>query len=130
MTCSEIYPLINTRQWIAILGASLVQISEVYTHSPFAIYLLNHYHIGKPIQIMDFSNKLCCNQLLDHILNSIVSLGGEYSFLLLHKFRGGTYIQAVGYDFRIYTWRILMTPSKHINVLFQKTDEVLLNLLF
>ena len=30
----------------------------------------------------------------------------------------------MGNDTRIYNWHVLMTPSKHINALFQKTDEV------
>ena len=56
--------------------------------------------------------------------------GGEYPFLLSHRLRGGTYIQTVGNDTRIYTQYILMTPSKHINTLPQETDEILLSLLF
>ena len=56
--------------------------------------------------------------------------GGEYPFLLSHRLRGGTYIQTVGNDTRIYTQYILMTPSKHINALFKKTDEVLFSFLF
>ena len=78
---------------------------------------------------MDFSNKLSCNQLLDLVLNGIVSLGGDHSFLLPHKLKGGTYIQTMGNDTRIYTRHVLMSPSKYINVLFQKTNEVLLNVL-
>ena len=92
MTCSRVHQLINTRQWIAILGVGFVYIGEVYTHSPFAISLLDYYYIGQPVWIINPSNKLYYSQLLNLFFNGIVCLRGKHTFLLSYRLRGRIYI--------------------------------------
>ena len=89
---SGIYQLVNARQWVAILGASLIQIGKVYTHSSLTICLLDHYYIGQPVWIINLSNELRYDQLLHFFFNSIVSLRSKHPFILSYKLRGRIHI--------------------------------------
>ena len=92
MTRSWVHQLINMWQWVAILWASLIQIGEVHSYSPFSISLPNHHHVSQPIRVINFLNKFHRSQLLDFFLNSIILLKSKDSFLLKVKLEGRMYI--------------------------------------
>ena len=54
-----VYEEVNTREWVAVLGARFVQVSEVYTHPPLAIRFFDHHYIGQPFRIIYLSNEIC-----------------------------------------------------------------------
>ena len=89
---SGVYQLVIAWQRVTILRESLVYVSEIYAHSPLAVCLFDHCHIGQSIRIVHVSNKLCHNQLLNFIFYSIISLRGKHPLLLSHWLGGRTYI--------------------------------------
>ena len=67
---------------MAIFGAGLTEVREVYTHSPFFIDLFNHDDVRQPIGVVHFSDEICLKQLSYFLGNGFVQLLSEYSFLL------------------------------------------------
>ena len=51
MTYSDIHQLIYLRHRERILGASFVQICEIYTYSPFFTFLLYYHRVGQPVRV-------------------------------------------------------------------------------
>ena len=61
VACGCIYQLIYLRHQEQIFWASFIQISEVYTNSPFSALLLYHYSVSQPLRIKNF---LDCSRFL------------------------------------------------------------------
>ena len=76
---------LNLQEWIAILRAGFVQVSEVLTHSPLAVCFFDHYHVNQPLWVVYFSYEIYFQQLANFFSHGFISFLGEDSFLLPHK---------------------------------------------
>ena len=56
MSYCHIHQEINSGQWIAILGAGLIKVSEVYAQSPLLVAFPNQYNVGQLVRILDFAD--------------------------------------------------------------------------
>ena len=124
MASHRVYQLINSWQWVTILGTCFVQVSEIYAHSPLATCFLHHHHIGQPIWVIDFLNELCRGQFLKLFLDYLISLRSEYPFLLANRLKKGVHVQSMSNHTWIDSRHVVMTPCKHVNTLSQELDEV------
>ena len=108
MTRSWVHQLVNAWQRIAIPRASLVQISEVHTHPPFAVSLLDHHHINQPVWVINFSDKFCCGQLLNFFFNGIISFRANSIFFwhtsLEEEYTFKRWVMTLGWILGMSSW--------------------------
>ena len=71
MTYSDIHQLIYLRHRERILGASFIQICEVYTYPPLPILLFHYHRIGQPFRVKHLFNSLGQIKFDHFVLNSI-----------------------------------------------------------
>ena len=45
-------------EWIVVLGACFVQVSEIYTYSSLVIRFFYHDYVGQPFKVVDFSDEI------------------------------------------------------------------------
>ena len=89
MSYCRVYQDVNLREGVAILGARLVQVCEVYTHPPFPIGFFNHQYIGQPVGVVHFPNEFYILQYADFFQYSSVSFLGKHSLLLTDRGKEG-----------------------------------------
>jgi hypothetical protein len=109
-------------QWerVVILRASLVQICEVYAHSPLAILLRHHHNIGEPIKALHFPDYSCIKQVLDFSLRSLLPFFGHGSKALPHWLELRINIEYMLHDIPANTLQISRRPGKDILVISEK----------
>ena len=83
MTHRCIYGLVYLRHREEIFWASLIQIYEVHTHSPFSVLLLHHHSTGQPFRVEHFLDSPCLLKFYHPISNSICMFLGWAPRLLL-----------------------------------------------
>jgi hypothetical protein len=49
---------INAGEREAVFGTSLIEVGEIYAHSPFAVRFLYQDHIGQPFRVMNLLYEL------------------------------------------------------------------------
>ena len=59
MASRRVHEEVDVREWITILWACLVQVSEVDVYSPLAVCFFDHDYIGQPFEVVDFPNEIC-----------------------------------------------------------------------
>ena len=115
------------RERVAILGECLVQVGEIYTHSPLAICFFDHDYIGQPLRVVDFPNEICFQQFA-HLFNyDFVSFLGEDFFLLSDQRERQVYIEPVDHGIRTNPWHVLMTPNKDVPIVLQEKGKIFAN---
>ena len=71
-----IYQLVYLRQRERIFWIGFVQVCEIYTHSPFSIFLFYHHGVGQPFGVEHFLNSPCLLKLPHLVSNSIRMIFG------------------------------------------------------
>ena len=106
-----------------ILWTNFIQIYEVHTHPPFSILLFYFHSIGQPLRVKDFFN---CSSLF-----KLVYLHPYYLCMLFRRsprrlspwYHTGIHIQQVTNKLEINPRNIISTPSKDVNIIFQKLHQ-------
>ena len=71
MAYSGIHQLIYLRHKERILGASFIQVCEVYTYPPLHILLFHYHHIGQPFRVEHFLNSPSLLKFVHFLIDSI-----------------------------------------------------------
>ena len=77
---------IYAREWVGILGTSLVQINKVDTHPPLPISLLNQHNICHPLKVLDLPYVASIQELLSLFSDDEMLIYIEFSSPLNHRF--------------------------------------------
>ena len=85
----------DVREWIVVFWAWLIQVNEVYAHSPLTVRFFYHDHVGQPFRVVDFSDEICLQQLAYLFSYDFVPFLGEDLLLMLDRRGGRAYIEIV-----------------------------------
>jgi len=64
------WPKVASTSW-SILETGLVEISEVHTHSPLAIFLFDNHYIAQPLRIENFFDSPSLLKLVNFFFDCI-----------------------------------------------------------
>ena len=128
MSGGGVYQLINYGQGKTVLRAGLIKICEIDTHSPLSFCFLDHDHVGQPLRVVNFPNKIGSKQFIYFVHYCFVSFGGKDSSSLLDGLLFWVNVQAMLDEACWDPWHILVAPSKYIEVIFQEVNDPFLHL--
>ena len=66
MSHRGVHQLVNSRNGEGVSWVDFVQVSEIQAHSPFPIFLFNHYYVGQPLGIENLLDGSSLLQLVYH----------------------------------------------------------------
>ena len=98
MTCGSVHELVNSGNQEGVLWACFVEVCLVNADPPFSIWFFNHNYICKPFGVVNFPDKLGCEQLPNLFIYGCVSFWIELSALLNDWFVRGIHVEPMDYD--------------------------------
>jgi hypothetical protein len=84
---------INAGKREAIFGAGLIEVGEIYAHSPFAVRFFHQDHIGQPFRVMNLFYELSLQELLNLHSYCFDPFGCKLPSLLLYWLGVRVYVQ-------------------------------------
>ena len=115
----EIYP----RQREIVLWACFVDVSEVDTESPLAIFFFDEYDVGQKLKILYLPDRSLLEEFADLLIDGFLSLWHEAPPLLLDRFEGWADVQPMSYYCRVNSSHVRLLPCEDVLVLSQKLGE-------
>ena len=122
----EVYP----RQWETFLWACPVDVNEVDTESPLAIFFFDEYDVGQPLRILYLPDRSCLEEFANLLINGFLSLWREAPPLLFDRFEGWADVQPMSYHYRVNSSHVRLLPCEDVFVLSQKLSEEALEVFY
>ena len=85
MACCGAYDEVDPRQREAVLWACFVDVNEVDTESPLAIYFFDEYDVSQLLRILHLPDCSCLEEFTDLLVDGFLSFWLEAPPLLLEK---------------------------------------------
>lgn len=86
---SYINQLINGRKWVRILRTSIVEICVINTDYPLPVGFFDQNDMGQPFQILQRAYEISFKQLINHLIDSRLTLWSVVTVFLLGWFSIG-----------------------------------------
>lgn len=99
-----------------VFRASLVEICEVDTDSPFAVFLLYDHDVRESVGIFYFSDLPSFEEIVDLVIDHLVSLWSELSALLFDGFKRRVDVEFVRNDVGVDANHVFVRPGKTVGV--------------
>ena len=88
MVYCGVHDLVDPWQREAVLWACFVDVGEVDTESPLAIYFFDEYYVSQPLRILHLLDRSCLEEFADLLVDGFLSFRCEAPPLLLDRFEG------------------------------------------
>ena len=85
MSYCRVYQDVNPQEGVAIIGAHLFQVHEVYTHPSFPVGFFYYHYISQLVGVVHLPDEFYILQFVDFFRYSPISFLGEHSFLLTDR---------------------------------------------
>ena len=125
ITYSCIHQLVYSRHRERVFGTSLIEICEIYTHTPLPSLLLHHHRVSQPLRVKHLFNSPCLFKFCYLIFDSLCMLLGRTPRWLSFQSDGRINIQMMTNEIWIYPRGFISISCKHINILPKKFDQLL-----
>ena len=108
-----------------ILWTCYVKIAKVNTGSDIFILFLNRHNVSNPVWVVFFSNETIFGEFVNFNFDCIHDVGSKSSLLLLNRFSVRFDIKMMhGYNLRVETMHVFITPSKDIYIFLYERYKV------
>ena len=88
MACSGVHDEVDPWQREAVFWACFVDVGEVNTESPLAIFFFDEYYVCQPLRILHLPDLSCLKEFADLLVDGFLSFWREAPPLLLDRFEG------------------------------------------
>ena len=106
--------LIYPKKGERIFRTDFIQICEVYTHLPLAVFLFYHHGVGQPLRIKNLLDSPCSLKFSYLFFNSFIMIFSWVPSWLLSRSDGGVDVQVMADKIRINSRGFTSVPGKHL----------------
>ena len=114
---------VNPWQREAVLWARFVDVSEVDTESPLAIFFFDEYDVGQPLRILYLPDRSYFEEFADLLIDGFLSFWRKGPPLLLDRFEEWADVQPISYYYKVNSSHVRLLPCEDVLVLSQKLGE-------
>ena len=123
MACCGVHDEVDPRQREAVLWACFVDVSEVDTESPLAIFFFDEYDFSQPLRILHLHDFSCLEEFADLLVDGYLSFWREVPQLLLDRFEGRAGVQPMCDYYRVNSSHVCLLPWEDVFVMSQKLSN-------
>ena len=118
-----IYDEVDPRQREIVFWACFVDVSEVDTESPFAIFFFDKCDVSQLLRILHLPDRSCLEEFADFLVDGFLSFWHEIPHLLLDRIKGWADVQPMSDYCRVNPSHVRLLPHEDVFVLSQKSGE-------